>query len=59
VELLLQLAYWLARVIDQLLGRELRSISCGQVPQTEWPRMFANWKLTASMVLVLAWAMFW
>mmetsp|Transcript_30705 Transcript_30705/g.60286 ORF Transcript_30705/g.60286 Transcript_30705/m.60286 type:complete len:817 (+) Transcript_30705:183-2633(+) len=59
LELLLQIAYWLARMIDQLLGRELRSISCGQVPQTEWPRMFANWKLTASMVLVIAWAMFW
>jgi len=58
VELLLQLAYWLACMIDQLLGRELRNISCGQVPQTEWPRMFANWKLTASMVLMIAWAMF-
>eukprot|EP00931_Biecheleriopsis_adriatica_P003891 TRINITY_DN105642_c0_g1_i1.p1 TRINITY_DN105642_c0_g1~~TRINITY_DN105642_c0_g1_i1.p1 ORF type:complete len:825 (+),score=138.53 TRINITY_DN105642_c0_g1_i1:304-2475(+) len=45
LELLLRIAYLLADMLDRLLGREPRLTTCGPVPQTEWPRMFANWKL--------------
>merc|ERR1712216_165048 len=33
LENLLQAAYWLADLIDRVLGREPRTTSCGQVPQ--------------------------
>jgi hypothetical protein len=59
VELLLLITYWLAIIIDRLLGRELKSASCGVVPQTEWPRLFANWKLTFTSGVVLVWAVLW
>mmetsp|Transcript_675 Transcript_675/g.2123 ORF Transcript_675/g.2123 Transcript_675/m.2123 type:complete len:837 (+) Transcript_675:95-2605(+) len=58
-ELLLQLAYWLASLVDQMLGRQPRSVTCGYVPQTEWPRLFANWKLTGSVALALFVALLW
>merc|ERR1712061_89274 len=34
MELLVQIAYWLAHTIDQLLGREPKSLVHHQVPQT-------------------------
>merc|ERR1719247_3340943 len=46
VEILLLITYWIAILIDRMLGRELMSVAWGPVPQTEWPRLFANWKLT-------------
>jgi len=56
VEFLLLVTYWLAMLIDKMLGRELMN---GLVPQTEWPRLFANWKLTASSGVMLFWAVMW
>ncbi|CAE7547771.1 GST1 [Symbiodinium natans] len=52
-EPLLCLAYWLANAIDRGLGRSPLLTGCGPVPQTEWPRMFANWKLTLFVNLLL------
>jgi len=59
VELFLQFAYWLACLIDWVLGREAKVVAHGQVPQTEWPRMFANWKFSASGALALGLAVLW
>lgn len=56
VELLLQLAYYVALLIDRALGRMPRAVANGggQVPQTEWPRMFADWRCTAVVSVLLA-----
>lgn len=59
VEVLLQAAYWLALMMDRLLGREPWVASCGLVPQTEWPRMFANWKLCAAVAVSLFISVSW
>lgn len=61
VEILIQVAYWSACSIDWMLGRQPKAITTGQVPQTEWPRAFANWKLSTSAVsaLFVAVAMLW
>ncbi|CAE8631211.1 unnamed protein product [Polarella glacialis] len=59
VELLLQVTYWVADLTDRMLGREPRLTTCGQVPQTEWPRMFANWKFLMLVFLLLQFAVFW
>lgn len=61
VEILLLLTYWLAVLIDRFLRREFRSIVSTSlpesqwpvVPQTEWPRLFANWKLTFTSAFIL------
>lgn len=53
------LSYWLANAIDQALGRPPLRTGCGPVPQTEWPRMFANWKLTICVNLILFLALWW
>lgn len=58
-EPLLTAAYWLAVGIDRVLGRDLVALPSGLVPQTEWPRMFANWKLAGFAVAVLSWAVLW
>jgi hypothetical protein len=59
VEILLLLMYWLAMMIDRFLGRELKTVSFGLVPQTEWPRLFANWKLTGFSGMMLLVAVLW
>ncbi|CAK9031127.1 Glutathione S-transferase 1 [Durusdinium trenchii] len=51
LEQLLVVAYYLANAIDRMLGRGPRLTPCGPVPQTEWPRMFGNWKF--SLVLCI------
>lgn len=65
VEFLLLFTYWLAMLIDRMLGRQLMSVAWsasnagwwwGPVPQTEWPRLFANWKLSVTSGFVLLWA---
>jgi len=56
VEILLLLTFWLAAFIDRLLGRELM---IGLVPQTEWPRLFANWKLTVTSGVAVMLAVLW
>jgi len=59
VEVLLQVCYWLAVSIDWALGRHPKAVACGMVPQTEWPRAFANWKLLIVMVVVLILVVFY
>lgn len=64
VEILLLCAYYLAMLIDRLLGRDLKVAGLvpqefGCVPQTEWPRLFANWKFAASSGLMVFWAVLW
>lgn len=58
-ELLLCLAYGAARLVDRLLGREPRGASCGLVPQTEWPRMFANTNFIGFVLVLLILAILW
>eukprot|EP00933_Yihiella_yeosuensis_P035892 TRINITY_DN29545_c0_g1_i1.p1 TRINITY_DN29545_c0_g1~~TRINITY_DN29545_c0_g1_i1.p1 ORF type:complete len:829 (-),score=171.41 TRINITY_DN29545_c0_g1_i1:59-2506(-) len=59
LELLLQMAYWLADLIDRLLDRQPRLTSCGQVPQTEWPRLLANWKFAMFVLLLVLFLVVW
>lgn len=61
VEALLFFTYWLALAIDWLLGLEFRdTTACGQaIPRTEWPRMFASWKLVGTVITALLLAVFW
>jgi len=61
VEALLMLMYWLALLIDWVLGHELIGTTpCGQaIPRTEWPRMFASWKLVGTVVAALSLAVLW
>eukprot|EP00928_Gymnodinium_smaydae_P069950 TRINITY_DN538_c0_g1_i1.p1 TRINITY_DN538_c0_g1~~TRINITY_DN538_c0_g1_i1.p1 ORF type:complete len:873 (-),score=191.45 TRINITY_DN538_c0_g1_i1:86-2704(-) len=58
-ESLLLVAYWLASMIDWLLGREARATACGPVPQTEWPRMFANVNFIGCVLIALLLALLW
>lgn len=59
VEFLLQIAYWSALWMDRLLQREPWVASCGLVPQTEWPRMFANWRWLVAVVLAILVSISW
>lgn len=61
MELLVFAMYWLAHFIDWALGRDPIPIRCGQdqVPQTEWPRLFANWKFSAAVLSILLVAVQW
>ncbi|CAJ1453500.1 unnamed protein product [Effrenium voratum] len=59
LEVLLCIAYWLANRVDRLLGRGPRITPCGPVPQTEWPRMFGNWKFSLLVSLALWLAVLW
>jgi len=52
-EFLLQVAYRCAYAIDRLLGRDPKSTSSGLVPQTEWPRVFANWWVSSFVFVIL------
>jgi len=60
-ELILQVTYWVALMVDWLLGRTPRTAATSAMvlPQTEWPRMFANWKLTSSVFVMLLLAVLW
>lgn len=53
VEVLLQATYWFAMLIDQLLGFSPRLAGSKSLPQTEWPRIFASWKLAVVVVFLL------
>lgn len=60
VEFLLLFAFWLACVIDWGFGRPPKqTLQGGKVPQTEWPRMLANWKLSASLGASLLLSVLW
>ena len=45
----------LSNAIDRMLGRCPLMTPCGPVPQTEWPRVFGNWKFTLFLTLALYW----
>ena len=59
LEQLLCIAYYLANAIDRMLGRCPLMTPCGPVPQTEWPRVFGNWKFTLFLTLALLMAVLW
>ncbi|CAK9074759.1 unnamed protein product [Durusdinium trenchii] len=59
LEQLLVVAYYLANAIDRMLGRGPRLTPCGPVPQTEWPRMFGNWKFSLVLCLASLFAVLW
>eukprot|EP00438_Fugacium_kawagutii_P025759 Skav221055 [mRNA] locus=scaffold1448:392601:409746:+ [translate_table: standard] len=52
-ERLLRFAYWLAGHIDVMMGRGPLMTPCGPVPQTEWPRVLGNWKVTSFLIVAL------
>jgi len=59
-EILLHLTFMLATLIDRLLDRGSLDVGADMfIPQTEWPRTFANWKLTGLLCAILFWRGFW
>ena len=53
------LCHYLANAIDRMLGRCPLMTPCGPVLQTEWPRVFGNWKFTLFLTLALLMAVLW